>query len=174
MLRALQNFTIFIPFSVFLLSLLSSFSFSNLFSYIFLLADFRIQGTFVTPMRYLCCVKSNQTTIASKEGHEANQCMGRRHQNTTGKNAYCHIQHASLWHEANSCKHVAHIFEQIHVSMLLISFQILHSWWIATADMTLEGYKSFLEFVWWLFLANLLHVTLLLYWDFVFSGDLVL
>ena len=85
-----------------------------------------------------------------------------------GKNANCHIQHASLWHEANSCKHVAHIFEQIHVNMLLISSQVLHSRWTATADMTLEGYKSFLEFVWWLFLANLLHVTLLLYWDFVF------
>ena len=84
------------------------------------------------------------------------------------KNAYCHTKHASLWHEANSCKHVAHIFEQIHVNMLLISSQVLHSRWIATADMTLEGYKSFLEFVWWLFLANLLHVTLLLYWDFVF------
>ena len=55
-----------------------------------------------------------------------------------GKNAYCHIQHASLWHEANSCKHVAHIFEQIHVNMLLISSQVFHSRWIATADMTLR------------------------------------
>ena len=55
-----------------------------------------------------------------------------------GKNANCHIQHASLWHEANSCKHVAHIFEQIHVNMLLISSQVFHSRWIATADMTLR------------------------------------